>query len=178
MKIAIRLIYLDSSNEPTVKDLTNVDITETLESIASKHMDTTSHQILNVIVDSEIADRHLPLSSFYPDDGGDEAAREGEAGDNGEEEEEEMKVAHIMLQEMPKSRHCGDKIQIFVKNISNRIISIRIDRFASVLELKEKIHDREGDPVEDICLIYRGRIQKDEISYVFIRGVFKRLRQF
>jgi hypothetical protein len=154
VKIAVRLIYLESG-EPDVVKVTNVEMSESLESIASKDMDATSHQILHVIVDGEIADGKSPLEKLFMGNGGDEL------GEFDEEEEEEMKVAHILLGKIAKSRHCGQDIEIYISNSVGRTKGYHIDRCASILELKEMILIREGIPIKAMMLIYAGRKLED-----------------
>ena len=152
-KIALRLIYLKSAEPDVVKELANVDVSESLESIALKHMDSTSHQISDVIVDGEIASG--PLEKHFVNRGYDERGK-GVGEGEGEGSVEEMKVVHILLVDKPPDRRYGGDIMIFVRNLMGVNRTYNIDRCATLLELKEKIEDREGIPVDAMRLIYAG----------------------
>ena len=128
-----------------MKELTNVDISETLESIASKYMDTISHQILHVIVDGEISNGRLALSRLYSDD---QARHPSSEGAEAATKITEMKVAHIMLQE--KIREIQE-IELFCRDsLSNRTCHFFLNIHATVKELREKISEKEGIPASSI----------------------------
>ena len=162
-KIALRLIYLKSAEPDVVKELANVDVSESLESIALKHMDSTSHQISDVIVDGEIANGQLSLEKQFMGRGHDERGK-GVGEGEGEGSVEEMKVVHILLVDKPPDRRYGGDIIIFVSELRGRNHKHYIDRCATILELKEKIEDSEGSPVDAMRLIYEGRCLDDERS--------------
>ena len=153
----IRLIYLDKSyaNEPVVKELGNTDASRTLKCIASEHMDTTSHEIVHLVVDGEIIHEEkgdYSLEALFLDEGGDEALKEGGSESSKaavEVKKDEVKVAHVIV----GHRGCSNEITVNCRILGDpqlRIFPICIGRHAAVLELKERLPLEEalGYPLE------------------------------
>ena len=159
VKIAVRLIYMKSGEPDVVMQLIDVDVSESLESIAYKHMDTTPHLILHVIVDGEIANGKFSLEKLFNGNGVDESDRSFEG---------EIKVAHILLEEIPTSRHSGQHFEIFIRNMIGGVKAYYIDSFASILDLKEQILIGELRlgcrlfPLEGIRLTYEGLVLEED----------------
>ena len=53
---------------------------------------------------------------------------------------------------------------ITIKTLSGRKLSLDFDNTQKILEIKEALTEKEGIPVQQIRLIYSGKILKDEIS--------------
>ena len=121
-------------------------------------MYTTQHLILHVIVDGEIANGKFSLEKLFIGNGVDESDRSFE---------EEIKVAHILLEEIPTSRHSGQHFEIFIRDMIGGVHALYIDSFASILDLKEQILIRElrlGHrlfPLDGIRLTYEGLVLED-----------------
>jgi hypothetical protein len=53
-------------------------------------------------------------------------------------------------------------MQIFVKNISGRGITLEVENSDTILALKMKIEDKDGEPVANIQLMFDGIILEDD----------------
>ena len=53
---------------------------------------------------------------------------------------------------------------ITIKTLSGRKLSLDFDNTQKISEIKEALTEKEGIPVQQIRLIYSGKILKDEIS--------------
>ena len=75
-------------------------------------------------------------------------------------------------------------MQIFVKTLTGKYLTIEIERNEKVERIKEIIHNKEGIPIEFITLIRRGKflndqkllidydIQKEETLHLLIRRFY------
>lgn len=48
-------------------------------------------------------------------------------------------------------------LAIFVKTMTGKTIQLRVDPLASIRDLKQAVHEREGPPVDDIMLIWASK---------------------
>ena len=53
---------------------------------------------------------------------------------------------------------------ITIKTLSGRKLSLDFDNTQKISEIKEALTEKEGIPVQQIRLIYGGKILKDEIT--------------
>ena len=53
---------------------------------------------------------------------------------------------------------------ITIKTLSKRKLSLDLDNTQKISEIKEALTEKEGIPVQQIRLIYGGKILKDEIT--------------
>ena len=53
---------------------------------------------------------------------------------------------------------------ITIKSLSGRKLSLDFDNTQKISEIKEALTEKEGIPVQQIRLIYGGKILKDEIT--------------
>ena len=53
---------------------------------------------------------------------------------------------------------------ITIKTLSRRKLSLDFDNTQKISEIKEALTEKEGIPVQQIRLIYGGKILKDEIT--------------
>ncbi len=54
------------------------------------------------------------------------------------------------------------KIKIIIRVSEDQTFEVEIAKTATVKELKQQCADNQGTPIEDIKLIFKGRILKDE----------------
>ena len=53
---------------------------------------------------------------------------------------------------------------ITIKTLSGRKLSLDFDNTQKILEIKDSLQEKEGIPVQQIRLIYGGKILKDELT--------------
>ena len=65
---------------------------------------------------------------------------------------------NLLFQKIKKKK----KMQIFVKTLTGKYLTIEIERNEKVERIKEIIHNKEGIPIEFITLIRRGKFLNDQ----------------
>jgi ubiquitin len=53
-------------------------------------------------------------------------------------------------------------MQIFVRSLTGKTITLDIESKDTILVIKNKIHDKEGMPVDQIQLIYAGKMLEND----------------